>query len=89
MTSFFLNVQETFFLLQTPDILEKPKVPPPGLSASWAFPVGGVNNNNSEMFQEDEDPCAICHEDLTIGSAITLECDHQFHDTVSNEALRL
>ena len=65
---------------------EKPLAPPPGISASWAFPTSGSNNNSSvggtEMFQEDEDPCAICHEELTLGTTQTLECDHKFHDEV-------
>ena len=73
------------FLLQAAHLSEKPVAPPPGLSTSWAFPVASTNNSSSgsiEMFQEDEDPCAICHEDLTTGSTITLECAHKFHDEV-------
>ena len=60
---------------------------PPGLSSSWAFPTSNSTSSMSsgvgETFQEDEDPCAICHEELTEGCTITLECAHKFHDEVS------
>lgn len=31
---------------------------------------------------EEEDPCAICHEELSSAPITTLDCRHQFHDEV-------
>ena len=41
------------------------------------------------MYQEDEDPCAICHEELTVGNTQTLECAHKFHDEVGGVLIEL
>lgn len=32
--------------------------------------------------QYEEDPCAICHEELSSAPVATLDCRHQFHDQV-------
>ena len=34
------------------------------------------------MYQEDEDLCAMCHEELTLRTTPTLKCAHKFHDEV-------
>jgi hypothetical protein len=52
---------------------------PPGLSALW-----GLSGTNSEVFEEEEDPCVICHEEMTPATTVMLECKHRFHDEVRN-----
>ncbi|KAK3585081.1 hypothetical protein CHS0354_004270 [Potamilus streckersoni] len=59
----------------------RPLAPPPGLPASWAFQSGDKFTSLGEReYFEEEDPCVICHEELTSQAAITLECGHKFHD---------
>ena len=43
---------------------------------------GGGQGLGSDMCQEDEDMCAMCHEELTLGTTQTLKCAHKFHDEV-------
>ncbi|XP_070202004.1 E3 ubiquitin-protein ligase TTC3-like isoform X3 [Littorina saxatilis] len=52
--------------------------PPPGLSAAWS--VEGIEPFAGDRFVEEEDPCAICHEELTAAPILTLECMHRYHD---------
>ncbi|XP_060074001.1 E3 ubiquitin-protein ligase TTC3-like isoform X2 [Ylistrum balloti] len=55
----------------------KPIAPPPGLATSWAF---SASDGANEVFEEDEDPCVICHEEMTPTTTRTLDCSHRFHD---------
>ncbi|XP_033757927.1 E3 ubiquitin-protein ligase DZIP3-like [Pecten maximus] len=55
----------------------KPIAPPPGLATNWAFQASDGTN---EVFEEDEDPCVICHEEMTPTTTRTLDCSHRFHD---------
>lgn len=55
----------------------KPIAPPPGLASNWGFQASDGNN---EVFEEDEDPCVICHEEMTPTTTRTLDCSHRFHD---------
>lgn len=44
------------------------------------------NNNGTfggEVFQEEIDPCIICHEELSTEAASMLDCGHSFHTEVS------
>ena len=36
-----------------------------------------------EIYDEEEDPCTICHEEMKPGTTKMLECKHYFHDRVS------
>ncbi|XP_056012499.1 uncharacterized protein LOC125682526 isoform X2 [Ostrea edulis] len=56
---------------------------PPGLSALW-----GLSGANSEVFEEEEDPCVICHEEMTPTTTVMLECKHRFHDECIRKWLR-
>ena len=56
--------------------------PPPGLSAAWS--VEGLEvGMGGGRFQEEEDPCAICTDELSSAPVQTLDCGHRFHDQVS------
>ena len=84
------------FLLRlqpTPMTGPQPSVPvitgPPGLSSGWAFPGAGLTGvtergppRGEDVFQDEEDPCVICHEEMTSYPAVNLQCGHKFHDEV-------
>ncbi|OWF40060.1 E3 ubiquitin-protein ligase TTC3 [Mizuhopecten yessoensis] len=55
----------------------KPIAPPPGLATNWAF---SASDGTGEVFEEDEDPCVICYEEMTPMTTRTLDCSHRFHD---------
>ncbi|XP_061169827.1 E3 ubiquitin-protein ligase TTC3-like [Saccostrea echinata] len=63
---------------------------PPGLPASWGLPVTDLSSLGitSEVFEEEEDPCVICHEEMTIDTTVMLECKHRFHDECIRKWLR-
>lgn len=68
---------------------DRAKNPPPGLLGTWGHSgtdlVGlGVS---SEVFEEEEDPCVICHEEMTPPTTVMLECKHRFHDEVRDITL--
>ena len=68
---------------------DRAKNPPPGLLGTWGHSgtdlVGlGVS---SEVFEEEEDPCVICHEEMTPPTTVMLECKHGFHDEVRDITL--
>ena len=46
--------------------------------------AGGVAG--PEIFTEEEDPCAICHEEME-HELNTLQCGHTFHDLVNGHFL--
>ena len=45
-------------------------------------------SGQGEVFQEEEDPCVICHEEMTPPSTAQLDCGHRFHDDVSPIIIR-
>ena len=45
-------------------------------------PVNMMSNSPSELYNEEEDPCSICHEEMALGTTKMLECRHYFHDKV-------
>ncbi|KAK3107126.1 hypothetical protein FSP39_007850 [Pinctada imbricata] len=51
----------------------KPLTPP-----TWA--TGQQTIGYTEVFEEEEDPCVICHEEMTPPTTVKLECNHRFHD---------
>ncbi|XP_050415748.1 uncharacterized protein LOC126829704 [Patella vulgata] len=48
---------------------------PPGFTTNKGLSTPGL-----ELFREDEDPCAICHDDLSLQPVRILECKHSFHE---------
>ncbi len=61
--------------------------PPSGYStppSGYSTPPSWVHNSTVEtpMFEEVDDPCAICHDELLPMNCIRLECGHRFHDRV-------
>lgn len=54
--------------------------PPPGLNPAWS--VEGVDEERAPTSADrfEEDPCAICVDELSAAPCITLECSHRFHD---------
>ena len=57
--------------------------PPPGLSSSWGFlETPSISSKEEEVFEEEQDPCVICHEEMTLDTTVKLECHHRFHDEV-------
>ncbi|KAL3886869.1 hypothetical protein ACJMK2_026830 [Sinanodonta woodiana] len=77
------NTRSTRVSSQQPVPL-RPLAPPPGLPASWAFQSGDKPTNLGEReYFEEEDPCVICHEEMTLQEPITLECGHKFHDQIT------
>ncbi|KAK6173520.1 hypothetical protein SNE40_016953 [Patella caerulea] len=53
----------------------KKSTAPPGFTANK-----GLSTPELELFTEDEDPCAICHDDLSLQPVRILECKHSFHE---------
>ena len=55
-----------------------------GGSAVRSAPVGGAGAASpaAEIFEEEEDPCIICHEELMPHDTCKLECQHRFHNQV-------
>ncbi|XP_064650634.1 uncharacterized protein LOC135502068 isoform X3 [Lineus longissimus] len=44
-------------------------------------PSSGLSGNQTPIsIFEDEDPCVICHEEMTPGTFVSLDCHHVFHD---------
>ncbi|XP_076111314.1 uncharacterized protein LOC143079699 isoform X1 [Mytilus galloprovincialis] len=60
----------------------KPVAPPPGLNTSWGFTESSNTSSykGEEVFEEEQDPCVICHEEMTPDTTVRLECHHRFHD---------
>ncbi|KAK7471488.1 hypothetical protein BaRGS_00035882 [Batillaria attramentaria] len=58
--------------------------PPPGLNPSWSVeglePMGSAHEFGGVDRFEEEDPCAICHDELSSAPVTTLDCTHRFHD---------
>lgn len=82
-----VSVYHTFYCLQemmTGFTDDRARNPPPGLPLSWG--VSGTDlvslGITSEVFEEEEDPCVICHEEMTPPTTVMLECKHRFHDEV-------
>ncbi len=50
--------------------------------ASRVAPPGARGGGRRGAFDEDEDPCSICHEEMRPGSTKMLQCFHYFHDKV-------
>uniref|UniRef100_A0A8W8KL63 RING-type domain-containing protein n=3 Tax=Magallana gigas TaxID=29159 RepID=A0A8W8KL63_MAGGI len=69
---------------------DRARNPPPGLPLSWG--VSGTDlvslGITSEVFEEEEDPCVICHEEMTPPTTVMLECKHRFHDECIRKWLR-
>jgi E3 ubiquitin-protein ligase DZIP3 len=51
---------------------------------------GGVPKSmlDIDIFEEEEDPCVICHDEMNPGDTITLECQHCFHNQCIRTWLR-
>ncbi|XP_046553087.1 LOW QUALITY PROTEIN: uncharacterized protein LOC124262626 [Haliotis rubra] len=63
---------------------QTPTAPPPGLNTSWGPQLspsvsGGSRNRQLELFLDEENPCAICHDELEAQETQDLECGHTFH----------
>ncbi|XP_071111299.1 E3 ubiquitin-protein ligase TTC3-like [Haliotis cracherodii] len=70
----------------TPLIAQTPTAPPPGFSNSWGVHLGGGGGSNSSSYKQldlfldvEENPCAICHEELENQETRDLDCGHTFH----------
>jgi hypothetical protein len=43
---------------------------------------GGSSIGDAETFEEEENPCIICHEELDSSENSTLDCGHVYHTQV-------
>ena len=46
-------------------------------------PSSRSDTSSPGFFEEEEDPCIICHDELDTGLIFKLGCSHRFHKTVS------
>jgi len=42
----------------------------------------GSSAGDDEMFEEEEDPCIVCHEELAADNVTKLDCGHSYHTKV-------
>ncbi|XP_023929974.1 E3 ubiquitin-protein ligase TTC3 [Lingula anatina] len=55
---------------------------------SPSLPTLGSEDNSQELFEEEVDPCIICHEELTPATTARLDCKHRFHRTCISKWFR-
>ena len=49
----------------------------------WSSELGGSSTFGKGVLDDEEDPCVICHEEMTPETTKILDCGHRFHAEVS------
>ncbi|XP_071841475.1 uncharacterized protein [Apostichopus japonicus] len=79
--SFLENNRETFHVPQTPargaPLSFIPAAPPS--SNPWSTVDDTTTSWKNEVYDDEIDPCAICHEEMALKEVLDLECGHRFH----------